>query len=77
MFTDDDLVKYKSMAKVIEQSKLEIEGSAVIQTALLIQWYSSLGPKIQNYIAQKKVESEPIETTPLEKPIGDDVGEKL
>ena len=73
MFNLDDLKNYSAMAKVIENSKMDIEGKAVIPTALLLKWYIELGQRIKKNIEEQQVVDEVVETAPVDEPIGDEV----
>lgn len=52
---DSDLEQYRALGSVLAQGKFDLQGSAIIKVASLIQWYTQLGPKLQAAITQQKL----------------------
>lgn len=46
MFSEQDLVKYRTYSRLVDQLDWVIKGEAVVQTALLKQWFVDLEKKI-------------------------------
>lgn len=70
MFNNDDLVKYKTYARLVDQLDWVIKGEAVIQTALLKQWFIDLEKKIKWGIDQGKPKPENLNIPgPIAKPL--------
>lgn len=70
MFEENDLKNYAALAKIIEKGCFDLQGAAVVQTALLFKWYSELGPKMKAIIDKEQVAKETIKTEPMTKKKG-------
>jgi len=60
MINDEDIKQYDLFSRVIDEGKFDIEGRAVIQTALLMQWFKTLRPKLLS--AKNSIEANPVPT---------------
>ena len=71
MITNDDLKRYDAFMMIINEGKFDIEGRAVISTALLIKWYMDLRPKLFDAIeaAAEKEKQGAKKKHPMKKPI--------
>jgi hypothetical protein len=71
MITNDDLKRYDAFLMIVNEGKFDIEGRAVISTALLIKWYMELRPKLLKAVelfdldSKQGMEKKP----PMKKPI--------
>lgn len=50
MFKEDDLIKYNSFKRVLNEGMFEIKGEATIPVALLFDWYNNLGKRMKQDI---------------------------
>ena len=55
-FNDKDIEQCKALGFVIANGKFDLQGSAIVKVASLIQWYNSLGLKIQHAIKEQSLE---------------------
>ena len=46
MITKDDLSKYKAFKTLVNKSKIEMQGDAVLLAASLMQWFNELENKL-------------------------------
>lgn len=67
MFTQDDINKLKQFKMIVNESNLEIKGSATVMVALLFQWFDGLGAKMQQSIDQKEVKESIKDIKPIKK----------
>lgn len=54
--TDKDLEQYRAFGSVIAQGKFDLQGSAIVKVASLVQWYGSLGVKLQDAVKRQALE---------------------
>lgn len=52
-FAQDDLQKFEMFKTLVNKTKIEIQGDAVITAASLIQWFYGLKNKIEIAIEEK------------------------
>lgn len=56
MITKDDLAKYKGFKTLVQRTKIEVQGEAVIMAANLMQWFYQLEQKLE--LIEKKYTQE-------------------
>jgi len=51
-----DVDNHTKLASVISAGQFDIKGSAVVQVALLLQWYDKLGLKLKKVVADREAD---------------------
>jgi len=71
MISKEDLDNYGKLGNLIVKADFNLQGGAVIPSALLLKWYNELGSKLKAVMAKQEADREMADMEASIKPIED------